>query len=86
MVVTPHRWTRIRRWRNCSQGSSGEIIGAQWSEIDLRNKTWTIPAERMKGIGPGCGFGGCGEQMLGGAREFRYDWILLRAGDLPHEA
>jgi hypothetical protein len=32
------------------------------------------------------GFGGCGEQMLGGAREFRYDWILLRARDLPHEA
>ena len=31
-------------------------------------------------------FGGCGEQMLGGAREFRYDWILLRARDLPHEA
>jgi len=24
--------------------------------------------------------------MLGGAREFRYDWILLRARDLPHEA
>jgi len=24
--------------------------------------------------------------MLGGAREFRYDWILLRARNLPHEA
>jgi hypothetical protein len=24
--------------------------------------------------------------MLGGAREFRYDWILLRARDLPREA
>ena len=24
--------------------------------------------------------------MLAGAREFRYDWILLRARDLPHEA
>jgi hypothetical protein len=24
--------------------------------------------------------------MLGGAREFRYDWILLGARDLPHEA
>jgi hypothetical protein len=23
--------------------------------------------------------------MLGGAREFRYDWILLRARNLPHE-
>jgi hypothetical protein len=34
---------------------------------------------------PDVGFGGCGEQMLGGAREFRYDWILLRARNLPDE-
>jgi len=27
---------------------SGEVRGARWSEIDLANKTWTIPAERMK--------------------------------------
>ncbi|EAM8616017.1 DUF4102 domain-containing protein [Salmonella enterica] len=27
---------------------SGEIRGAQWDEIDLDGKTWTIPAERMK--------------------------------------
>ncbi|EDW4374419.1 site-specific integrase, partial [Salmonella enterica subsp. diarizonae] len=27
---------------------SGEIRGAEWSEIDLAAKTWTIPAERMK--------------------------------------
>ena len=32
---------------------------------------------------PRCGFGGCGEQMLGGTREFRYDWILLRAETCP---
>ncbi|EMX0849466.1 tyrosine-type recombinase/integrase [Pluralibacter gergoviae] len=25
-----------------------EFIEAKWSEIDFRNKTWTIPAERMK--------------------------------------
>lgn len=25
-----------------------EVIGARWSEIDLENATWTIPAERMK--------------------------------------
>jgi integrase len=25
-----------------------EIIGAQWSEIDMHAKLWTIPAERMK--------------------------------------
>ena len=27
---------------------TGEIIGAQWSEMDLLDKTWTLPATRMK--------------------------------------
>ena len=27
----------------------GEVLGSQWSEIDLNAKTWTIPAVRMKG-------------------------------------
>ena len=27
---------------------TGEIIGAQWSEMDLLDKTWTLPAARMK--------------------------------------
>jgi integrase len=27
---------------------TGETIGARWSEFDLLNKTWTVPAERMK--------------------------------------
>jgi integrase len=27
---------------------TGEAIGARWSEIDLNNAVWTIPAERMK--------------------------------------
>lgn len=27
---------------------SGEIRGAEWDEIDLKAKTWIIPAERMK--------------------------------------
>jgi integrase len=27
---------------------TGEIIGARWSEIDLLDKTWTVPADRMK--------------------------------------
>ncbi|HVI33185.1 MAG TPA: tyrosine-type recombinase/integrase [Phenylobacterium sp.] len=27
---------------------SGEVRGATWSEIDLRDKVWTIPASRMK--------------------------------------
>jgi integrase len=28
---------------------SGETLGAQWSEFDLGEKLWTIPAARMKG-------------------------------------
>ncbi|MBX9989355.1 MAG: integrase arm-type DNA-binding domain-containing protein [Phreatobacter oligotrophus] len=27
---------------------TGEVIGADWSEIDLDRRIWTIPAERMK--------------------------------------
>jgi integrase len=27
---------------------SGETFGAQWDEFDLTERTWTIPAERMK--------------------------------------
>src|SRR5207244_5181475 len=28
---------------------SGEVLRCRWSEIDLKNKIWTVPAERMKG-------------------------------------
>lgn len=31
---------------------SGETRGAQWSEFDLENKVWSIPAERMKAKRP----------------------------------
>jgi integrase len=31
---------------------TNESIGARWSEIDLKNKTWTIPGERMKSKRP----------------------------------
>jgi integrase len=27
---------------------TNEVLGAQWSEIDIKNATWTIPASRMK--------------------------------------
>jgi integrase len=27
---------------------TGEVIGARWNEIDLLDKTWTVPATRMK--------------------------------------
>jgi integrase len=29
-------------------GRTGEVIGAHWSEINLLDKTWTVPATRMK--------------------------------------
>jgi integrase len=28
---------------------TGEVLGAQWSEINFEDRTWTIPAARMKG-------------------------------------
>ena len=28
---------------------TGEVIGATWAEIDVANKIWTVPAERIKG-------------------------------------
>jgi integrase len=28
---------------------TGEVLGAGWSEINLADRSWTIPAERMKG-------------------------------------
>jgi integrase len=27
---------------------TGEVVGARWDEMDLNNRIWTIPAERMK--------------------------------------
>jgi integrase len=27
---------------------SGEVLAAQWNEVDLQSKVWTVPAERMK--------------------------------------
>lgn len=27
---------------------TGEVIGAKWTEVDLKEKVWTVPAERMK--------------------------------------
>jgi integrase len=29
-------------------GRTAEVLGAPWSEFDLDNATWTVPAERMK--------------------------------------
>jgi integrase len=31
-----------------SAARSGEVLGAKWHEIDIANRVWVIPAERMK--------------------------------------
>jgi integrase len=35
-----------------SGGRTDEVLGAQWNELDLVAKTWSIPAERMKSDRP----------------------------------
>lgn len=32
-----------------SAARTGEVVGCEWKEIDVSAKTWTVPAERMKG-------------------------------------
>jgi integrase len=40
--------TRALEFMAMTAARSGEIRGAEWSEIDLATKLWTIPAGRMK--------------------------------------
>jgi integrase len=39
---------RCLKFTILTAGRTGEAIGAKWSEIDLKARTWTVPAERMK--------------------------------------
>lgn len=39
---------KVARFICLTAARSGEARGAVWSEIDLENKVWTIPKERMK--------------------------------------
>ena len=36
-------------WLILTATRRSEAIGAKWDEIDFENKTWTIPADRIKG-------------------------------------
>jgi integrase len=36
------------RFAILSAARAGEVLGAQWSEIDLKERVWTVPADRMK--------------------------------------
>lgn len=40
--------SRALRFTMLTAVRTAEAIGARWSEFDLKAKTWTIPAERMK--------------------------------------
>jgi integrase len=58
-MEVPAFFTRLRA--NASTGAraleftilcasrTSEVLGARWSEIDLKSKTWLVPADRMKG-------------------------------------
>ena len=39
---------RALEFQILTAGRPGEVVGAMWNEIDLKGKTWTIPAQRMK--------------------------------------
>jgi len=40
---------RALEWTILTAARTGDTIGATWSEIDVKAKTWTIPGTRMKG-------------------------------------
>jgi integrase len=40
---------RALEWTVLTACRTGDTIGAAWSEIDLHEKTWTVPASRLKG-------------------------------------
>jgi integrase len=44
----PAMTARALEWIIRTACRSGEVRGATWAEIDLKNKVWIIPAERMK--------------------------------------
>jgi integrase len=39
---------RALEWTILCASRTGEVIGAEWSEINIADKVWTIPAARMK--------------------------------------
>jgi integrase len=42
----PHKWTL--EFTILTAARSIEVLGATWSEIDLKSNTWTVPGARMK--------------------------------------
>jgi integrase len=48
LAATDHVAARAVEFTILTAARAGEILGATWDEIDLKAKTWTIPASRMK--------------------------------------
>lgn len=49
LAVAPGVAARALEFCILTAARSGEVIGARWSEFDLSEALWTIPASRMKG-------------------------------------
>lgn len=49
LAQRPGMSARALQFAMMTAARSGETRGAIWAEFDLENKTWTIPAARMKG-------------------------------------
>jgi integrase len=48
LALRPGTAARALHFLILTAARTGEVIGARWSEVDLKNKVWTIPAGRMK--------------------------------------
>ena len=60
------------RFAILTAGRSGEVRGATWAEIDTEQRTWTIPAERMKaGKGHVVALSEAAMEILEAAKPFR---------------
>lgn len=65
---------------------SGEVRGATWDEIDLKNQVWSIPADRMKaGVQHRVPLSKQGIELLKDRAPFRDDspWIFSNSGRAP---
>ena len=49
LAIRPGTAARALQFLILTAARTGEVIGARWSELDLDNQLWSIPAGRMKG-------------------------------------
>jgi integrase len=48
LAIRPGTAARALQFLILTASRTGDVIGARWSEVDLANRVWTIPAGRMK--------------------------------------